>query len=118
MAGGAGHLLLQDARCDGPAHALHLLGEAKQVQGVVGQLRLRDEGADALLDGDVAAASKVGQRLPGGHAADAGALGQLTFGGKLSPGRERAGADPLPNRCRQLVIEGTGLADPAPARPN
>ena len=81
-----GHLLLQHARADCPADALHLLGEAKQVQGVVGQLRLGDEGADAMFDDDVAAAGEIGQRLPGGHAADTGALGQLAFGGKLGPG--------------------------------
>ena len=55
-----------------------------------------NEGADAMSDGDVSAAGKVGQRLPGGHAADARALGQLTFGGELGPGRERAGPDPPP----------------------
>jgi hypothetical protein len=63
------------------------------MQRIVGQLRLRDEGADAMFDDDVSAASEVSQRLPSGHAADTGALGQLPFGGKLSPGRERAGAD-------------------------
>ena len=88
-----------------PPHALHLLGEAKQMQGVVGQLRLGDEGADAMSDDDVAAAGQVGERLPGRHAADAGALGQLTFGGKLGPGRQRAGADPLPDGRRELVVE-------------
>ncbi len=76
--------LLDDARADRSRDASHLLREAEEVQGVVGQLGLGDECPHTLTHGQIATAHQVSEGLAGGHAADADALGEITLGGKLA----------------------------------
>ena len=98
--------LLEDTRVDDAAQALDLLGEAQQAEGVVGQLGIGDEGADAMPHNEVSAADEDRQRLPRRHAADARPLRQLPFGGELVVRGQGAGADALADRLGELVVEG------------